>query len=130
MIGNYESIRLRRASLRQIETFLRGLDPDFEHDVTGFECAVVLLAARQLGTELELLRSFTSYPMPLLNQISDRMRGSGLWIGDEAVTDHWFRSDGFSLILFLADVLVARGLLEAMPDKQGTYVLWIPEHPC
>ena len=95
------------------------LDPD--RDEAVFSTAVVLVAAvTRIGTDVAALANFTGYTREFIAGISDRMHRAGMW--DEhgyPAARHWFAPD--SVGVFWADVLVALGWAEALPDGGGEF---------
>jgi hypothetical protein len=99
------------------------LDPDLDPQSQKFRTAVILMAAAYMvGPRIDLLLSFTGYPLPFVAEISRRMRENDLWSDDGVATDGWFEGDKVAVGFWL-DCLVAEGLVyvERTEDGEALY---------
>jgi hypothetical protein len=69
-----------KTDLEAIKDEVQNLDPDLSQDDYAFQVAVLLMAAALVtGPDVSRLASFTKYPATFVAEISQRMRGAGLW---------------------------------------------------
>jgi len=118
-MGTIETVSFKTivSDLERAEPYLVGHE---EQD--DYRCAVLLLAALQIGTSIEQLTHFTKYPRQFVSRVYERMQEAELWVGDQVRCDHWKREDKVSFdVDFWMDVLVAYGSWAREPDTNGGY---------
>jgi len=106
-----------------IKVEVQKIDPDLnpDEDEDAFKVAVVLMAAALVtGPDVVRLATFTKYPAVFVAEIDQRMRAAGLWKDGGVEGGHWFKGDEWRVCSFLADVMVAQGLLLTQRREDGT----------
>lgn len=100
---------MKEVTVEQIEREVRRLDP---HSTgSGFQTAVLMLAALQIGTgDVEALQRFTGFDQEFIETRATNLRRNGIWTADGKTDCAWFEKDGG--IAFWCDVNVAEGLME------------------
>jgi hypothetical protein len=116
---------MRGHDLKFAREVLEELDPAMKgcEDEPGYRTAVVLLAALQLGPNVDALSRFTGYSWDFVRAIAGRSIEAGLWTEDDVGCDHWFAEDGqVRCIVFWADTAVDQGLLvHRWREEDGAY---------
>lgn len=98
------SLRPSAASLRQK---VHRLNPALAPTSTTFQAAVLLLAAEQIGHNIERLARFTSYSREFVAKCARRLYDNGVWKDGSTVSD--WNGDNPHEDAFWADVSVAEG---------------------
>ena len=96
-------------SLTEVEADVQSLDPALDRDDEAFKVAVVLLAALQVGADVERVAEFTQFDREWLEGVAANLTASGIW-QDGHTACSWFEEGGG--IEFWIDVLVGQGLVE------------------
>jgi hypothetical protein len=119
---------MRRHDLKFVKAALEELDPAMQgcEDEPGYRTAIVLLAALELGPNVEALSRFTGYSPKFIREIAWRSVEAGLWTDDDVCCEHWFTQDGqVRLVVFWADTAVAEGvLIRRWTEEDGAYRYW------
>jgi hypothetical protein len=91
-------------------------------DDTVYRCAVLLLCAVHLGTDISILAKITGYSLSLVALVSERMQDAELWAEGQVCCEHWKQDEEYCLDLeFWMDVLVAHGSWIREPSGLGQY---------
>jgi hypothetical protein len=92
-----------------------------------YRTAVVVLAAVRVGPIVNKLVALTRYDTKFVEDISLRMRLSGLWSDTQVRSDHWVHdgNDTIEPAVFWSDVLVAQGFLMAQPEGPIRVRYWV-----
>jgi uncharacterized protein YodC (DUF2158 family) len=99
------------------------LDPDLSQDDYAFQGAVLLMvAALVTGPDVSRLACFTKYPATFVAEISQRMRGAGLWKDGSVESEHWFDGEEWRTAAFWMDVLVGEGRVVTQRREDGKRV--------
>ena len=83
----------------------------------SYDTGLVLLAAAQLGPNVELIADLLDLEQSFVQSIAVRMRASGLWDNDRVSTEGWF--DDQCLPGFYEDLAVAEGLSIRVTTDEG-----------
>ena len=122
---------MRRHDLRFVREALEDLDPAMKggEDEPGYRTAIVLLAALELGPNVDALSRFTGYSPDFVRAIAGRSVEAGLWTDDDVCCEHWFAQDGqLRCTVFWTDTLVAEGLVvRSWSEEDGAYRYWTKE---
>jgi hypothetical protein len=79
-----------RQYLKFVKEALEELDPALGcEDKPGYSTAIVLLAARELGPNVDPLSRFTGYSPDFVREIACRSVAAGLWTEEDVCCDHW-----------------------------------------
>ncbi len=91
------------------------------------ECMVVLVAAREVGADVDRLVEHTGYPRDFIETISRRMRRARLWVGELVDDREWWDEHGNLTSGLFAHALVAQGQLIRVGKEGGGYRCVDPE---
>jgi hypothetical protein len=102
------------ASLRgQVEQ----LRPELPQSAPSFQAAVLLLAAQQIGQNIDRLARFTGYPREFIARCARRLCDNGVWQDSRTIAT--WGIDTFDNNAFWADVAVAEGNTCRRIDENG-----------
>jgi|HubBroStandDraft_1064217.scaffolds.fasta_scaffold09277_4 hypothetical protein len=108
-----------KALLEQIKIDVLQLDPVLDRKCLELRLAVVLIAARWVGPDIDRLVSFTHYSRKFVEVVSSRMRAAGRWTDDKVHTDHWYEGDKLLPGRIWLDCLIADGAVEVGQAEDG-----------
>ena len=114
-----------------VKEALEELDPAMKgcEDEAGYRTAIVLLAALELGPNVDALSRFTGYSPAFVREIAWRSVEAGLWTDDDVCYEHWFTHDGqVKCIAFWTDTLVAEISPLQVSEEDGAYRYWSKKH--
>jgi hypothetical protein len=83
------------------------------------ECMVVMVAALEVGADVDRLVEYTGYPREFIETISRRMRRARLWVGELVDDREWWDERENLTSGFLAHALVAQGQLIRVGRQGG-----------
>jgi hypothetical protein len=83
------------------------------------ECMAVLVAALEVGADVDRLADHTGYPRDFIETISRRMRQARLWDGDRVDDREWWDERGNLTSGLFAHALVAQDQLIRVGRKDG-----------
>lgn len=96
---------------------VKKLDPNLDENSTGFNAAMVLIGASQVGTNADAIAKRTGLPRRKVREITGRCRDGGLFKNGKIVHGGWFDKDGG--IAFWLDVCVAEGMMRRVRGKSS-----------
>lgn len=119
-----EQPRVSRPRLSTLVDEVARLDPRLAPDSTRFRSAVLLLAARELGQNVDRLARFTRYPREMVARCARRLVDNGVWKQGETVS-RWAADPREDPEAFWGDVGVAEGKLYRRLGG-GSTIEWVP----
>jgi hypothetical protein len=106
---------LSAASLRDR---IQELRPTLPQSAPAFKAAVLLLAAQQIGQNIDRLARFTGYPREFIARCARRLCDNGVWQDSRTVTT--WSVDNLEENAFWADAGVAEGSMCRRVDRNGS----------
>ena len=94
------------------------MDPGIFPNYQSFELACVLVASSIVGPYAERIAKMLDYPIELVSEWGKNLETNGIWRDGKVRDEGWFHpKSGYTG--FIADSLVAQGLLEVIEDPAG-----------
>lgn len=112
-----------KATIESIRSRAAFMDPDLEHGTAAHEAAVLLVAASEIGQNIDRLARFTGFPRERVARRARRLIDNGVW--QEGRTVASWRDNIEDVDSFRADVAVAEGTLCRRTDEFGG-LEWAP----
>lgn len=102
---------------------VQSLDPDLHTDSPTFSAAVLLLAAAEIGQNVDRLARYTGLRRDFVARCARRLCDNGVWRNGNII--HAWTGGGDDATAFWKDVQVAEGKLCRRRDDQGQ-IEWAP----
>lgn len=116
-------IRLPPVAVKSLRAEVRSFDPALDPETDTFRCAVLLLAALEVGQNLARLSRYTQYERGFVAQCARRLVDNGTWRGGETVSSWTDRGPAHQA--FWKDVGVAEGKLQRRQCAENGFE-WAP----
>jgi hypothetical protein len=108
---------LKNSSLKELKRAVEAMKDPEQKEVT--ECMLVVMAALEVGANVDRLIERTGYKRDFIESISLRMRKAGLWDGELADDREWSNQSLEPLLGIFSHGLVAQGAVNRMPNPNG-----------
>lgn len=115
--------RLPPVAVKSLRSEVRSFDPALDPESETFRCAVLLLAALEVGQNLARLSRYTQYPRGFVARCARRLVDNGIWRGGETVSSWTDRGPAHQA--FWKDVGVAEGKLQRRHSAETGFE-WAP----
>jgi hypothetical protein len=113
-----------RPSFDTWQSRVRRYNSDIDPDSERFRAAVLLLAAFDVGQNIDTLSRKTGFNRAFVSKVARRLIDNGVWSGGRTVSD-WSATDEASGFAFWNDVGVAEGRLCRRRNESGA-IEWAP----
>jgi hypothetical protein len=114
----------RTATLESWQARVRRYNSDIDPTSDRFRTAVLLLAALDVGQNIDVLARKTSYSRAFVAKVARRLIDNGVWSGGKTISE-WAPADEASGVAFWNDVAVAEGRLCRRTVENGA-IEWAP----